>query len=53
MEFTVDGETRIIKKRDGVIIRSDQEHGVKLLDEPAKASDAWYPMREKYIHANP
>jgi quercetin dioxygenase-like cupin family protein len=49
MEFTVDGETRILGKSDGVIIRSDQEHGARILDKPAKAVDAWYPMREDYL----
>ncbi len=48
MEFTVEGETKILKKGDGVVIRSNQEHSAKVLDKPAKAVDAWYPIREDY-----
>ena len=49
MEFTVEGETRLLKKDDGVVIRSNQEHSARVLDKPAKAVDAWYPVREDYL----
>lgn len=49
MEFTVEGETRILKNGDGVVICSDQEHSARVLDKPAKAVDAWYPIREDYL----
>ena len=49
MEFTVDGETRLLKKGEGVVILSDQEHSARVLDKPAKAVDAWYPIREDYL----
>ncbi len=48
LEFTVEGESRILKKGDGVIIHSNREHSVRVLDKPAKALDAWYPIREDY-----
>ncbi len=49
IEFTVEGETKILKKGDGVVILSNQEHGAKILDKPTKAIDAWHPIREDYI----
>ncbi len=49
MEFTVEGKTNILKKGDGVVICSNQEHSAKVLDKPAKAVDAWYPIREDYL----
>ena len=48
MEFTVAGETRILRKGNGIIIRSYQEHSTKVLDKPTKAVDAWHPIREDY-----
>ena len=48
IEFTVEGETKILRKGDGVVILSNQEHGAKVLDKPTKAVDAWYPIREDY-----
>ena len=48
MEFTVEGEKRILRKGDGVVILSNQEHSAKVLSKPAKAIDAWYPIREDY-----
>ena len=48
MEFTVEGETKILRKGDGVVIHSNQEHSAKVLSKPAKAVDAWYPIREEY-----
>ncbi len=48
MEFTVEGETKILKEGDGVVIFSNQEHSARVLDKPAKAVDAWYPIREDY-----
>ena len=49
MEFTVEGETRILGKGDGVVIFSNQEHSARVLDKPTKAVDAWYPIREDYL----
>lgn len=48
IEFTVEGETKLLNAGDGVIILSNQEHSARVLDMPAKALDAWYPIREDY-----
>ncbi len=49
MEFTVEEDTRILKNGAGVVILSNQEHSAKILNKPAKAVDAWYPIREDYL----
>ncbi|NOZ69146.1 MAG: cupin domain-containing protein [Deferribacteres bacterium] len=48
MEFTLEGVTRILRAGEGVVIPPDQEHGARVQDKPAKAVDAWYPIREDY-----
>ncbi|GAB4409146.1 MAG: cupin domain-containing protein [Thermodesulfovibrionales bacterium] len=49
MEFAVEGETKVLRKGDGVVILSNQEHSAKVLAKPTKAVDAWYPIREDYL----
>ncbi len=49
LEFTVEGETRILRKGEGAVISCNHEHSVKVLKSPAKAVDAWYPRREDYM----
>ena len=49
MEFTVEGETKILKAGDGVVILSNQEHSAKILNKQTKAVDAWYPIRKDYL----
>ena len=49
MEFAVEGETRVLQAGEGVVIKSNQEHSAKILSGPAKAVDAWYPIREDYL----
>ncbi|MBM4135652.1 MAG: cupin domain-containing protein [Nitrospira sp.] len=48
MEFTLNGEIRILKAGDGVVILSNQEHSARILNRPTKAVDAWDPIREDY-----
>ncbi len=48
MEFTLEGETKVLRAGDGVVIPSNQEHNAKILSRPTKAVDAWYPIREDY-----
>ncbi len=48
MEFTLDGETRVLRKGEGVTIPPNVEHGARVLDSPTKALDAWHPPREDY-----
>lgn len=49
MEFTVNGETKILKAGEGVVILANQEHSAKILSKPTKAVDAWFPIREDYL----
>lgn len=49
IEFTVGQDTQILGRGDGVVISSNQEHGARVLKAPAKAVDAWYPLREDYL----
>ena len=48
MEFTLEGDTKVLKAGDGVVISSNHEHSAKILSKPTKAVDAWYPVREDY-----
>jgi len=48
MEFTLEGETRVLRAGDGVCCPPDAPHGAVVLDEPTVALDAWYPPREEY-----
>ena len=48
IEFALEGQSMVLKAGDGVVVKSNQEHSAKVLDRPAKAVDAWYPMREDY-----
>jgi len=48
MEFTLNGEVKIIRPGDGVVVPSNTEHSAKNLDKRTKVIDAWYPIREDY-----
>ena len=48
IEFTLDGESRMLRRGDGVVVGADREHSVRVLDRPALAVDAWYPIRDDY-----
>jgi quercetin dioxygenase-like cupin family protein len=48
MEFTLGGETRILRAGEGACCPSGVSHGAVILDEPTIAVDAWYPVREEY-----
>lgn len=48
MEFTLEGETRLMRAGEGVIVKTDREHSAKILSKPVKAVDAWYPIRGDY-----
>ena len=49
LEFTMEGETRILKKSEGVTIPPNIEHKAVVLSQPVKVVDAWYPVREDYV----
>lgn len=48
MEFSIEGEKKILRGGDGVVILSGQEHSARVLSKKAKVVDAWYPIREDY-----
>ncbi len=48
VEFTLKGVTRVLTKGQGVTILSGEEHSARVTKGPAKALDAWYPIREDY-----
>lgn len=48
LEFTLDGETRILRAGEGVCIPSGVRHSARTLDKPVKALDTWNPIREDY-----
>jgi quercetin dioxygenase-like cupin family protein len=48
MEFNLEGETRILRPGDGVLIAPNQQHGATVLDAPCRAIDAWHPVRDDY-----
>lgn len=49
IEFTLEGETKVLLPGDGIVIYANQEHSAKILSKPSKAIDAWYPLREDYL----
>ncbi len=48
MEFTIGGETRIVRKGDGWMIPGGVLHSVRALETGARALDVFYPPREEY-----
>jgi len=48
MDFSLDGETRILRAGDGVCIPPNVPHEAVVLDEVTEAFDAWSPPREDY-----
>ena len=48
MEFTIGGETRIVKAGDIFVIPGGVEHSVRVFDQPCRALDVFSPVREEY-----
>jgi len=48
LEFTLGGETVVLRAGDGVCCPPGIVHGAVVLDEHTVALDAWYPQREEY-----
>lgn len=48
-EFTVDGETKVVKQGDSLYMPSNSVHGVKALEESILV-DVFNPMREDFIN---
>jgi len=49
MEFTLAGETRVLRSGDGATVPPHVEHKAVILSQRVKAVDAWYPIREDYV----
>ena len=47
-EFTIDGETKIVKQGDSVYMPSNAEHGVTCLEEGILV-DVFNPMRKDFL----
>lgn len=47
-EFTIDGETKVVKQGDSVYMPSDAVHGVTALEEGILV-DVFNPMREDFL----
>jgi len=48
MEFTLGGETRVLRAGEGACCPPGVPHSAVILDEPTVAVDSWYPLREDY-----
>jgi len=48
LEFTLKGEARVLSKGQGAVIHANEEHSARVIKGPARALDAWYPIREDY-----
>src|SRR5947208_15144049 len=48
LEFTIGGETRTLGPGDLYRIPGGVPHGVVALDEPVRALDVFYPIRDEY-----
>jgi quercetin dioxygenase-like cupin family protein len=48
MEFTLGGETRVLRAGEGASCPPGVPHGAIILDEPTVVLDAWHPVREEY-----
>lgn len=48
LEFTLDGETRILDAGQGVTVASNVPHSARSLAGPARVVDAWHPLRDDY-----
>ena len=48
LEFTLDGETKILNAGQGVTVAANVPHSARSLAGPARVVDAWHPVREDY-----
>jgi quercetin dioxygenase-like cupin family protein len=48
LEFTIAGETQVVRKGQGWMIPGGVPHAVKALDAAAVALDIFYPHRDEY-----
>jgi quercetin dioxygenase-like cupin family protein len=48
LEFTIDGQTRILSPGDVYTIPGNVAHEAKTLEQPVKVMDVFSPVREEY-----
>jgi len=48
IEMTVGGLSRVLTRGDAAVVPPRVTHSAKVLDGPAVAVDAWYPVRDDY-----
>ena len=48
IEFNLGGEVRALLGGQGVVVYANEEHSALVTRGPARALDAWYPIREDY-----
>lgn len=48
LEFTLNGESRVLSRGQGVVIHANEEHSARVIKGLARAVDAWHPVREDY-----
>jgi quercetin dioxygenase-like cupin family protein len=47
--FMIDGETKVVKQGDSVLIPTQNEHGVEALEEGSMLVDVFNPCREDFL----
>jgi quercetin dioxygenase-like cupin family protein len=53
VEFTIDGQTRIVQTGDVLVFPSQIRHGATMLDEEVVLIDIFSPPREDFLPAPP
>ena len=53
VEFTIDGQTRIVQTGDVLVFPSHLRHGATMLDEEVVLIDIFSPPREDFLPAPP
>jgi len=49
LEFTLAGETRVLRAGDGVCVPANVPHSARVIEGPVEVSDAWHPPRGDYL----
>jgi len=47
--YNVEGEAKLVRAGEAVLVPADAEHSVSVLDGPVLAYDVFHPVREDYI----
>jgi len=49
LKFNLAGKVKILRAGQGVVVPAHKIHSAQVLNQPAQALDAWYPIRKDYI----